>query len=247
MGMLGAGLFYLNYGDFIEANEYGDITGEFKAAEYAFDLNWGYAIDSVFSVGVTVSPVYSVFERYNSWGIAADAGLLYRSPNKLTSGAVMLRNLGTQFSTYYSPEREPLPFEVLAGISQKIKHAPFRLNLTLRNLQQFDLDAALPGEDIDPASGDKLYKNKFLEISSKSLDHVVAGVEFVPGKALSLRFGYNFRNRSEMKLGTRNTATGLSFGLGLDLGKLRIDYALASYHVAGMSHLITIAGNLDAF
>lgn len=246
-GVFGASLFYLNYGQFIEANEYGEITGEFQAAEYSFDINWAYQFDSTLTVGVSLSPVYSEFERYSSWGIAADAGILYLSPGKLTSAAITLRNLGTQLSTYYSPEKEPLPFEILAGVSQKIKHAPFRLNLTIMNLQQFDLDVALPDDETDPATGDKIYQNKFIEISSKSLDHVVAGVEFVPGKVLSLRFGYNFRNRAEMKLGTRNTATGLSFGVGLNMGKIRIDYGLASYHVAGMSHLITLSGDLNGF
>lgn len=246
-GSFAAGLFYLNYGDFIEANEYGDITGEFHAAEYTFDLSWGYRIDSVLSIGVNVRPIYSVFERYSSWGIATDAALLYISPGKLTSAAVLVRNLGTQLSTYYSPEKEPLPFEVMAGFTQKIQHAPFRLSLTLRNLQKFDLDVKQPGEETDPATGNKLYQKKFQEIASKSLDHIVAAVEFVPGKVFQIRFGYNFRNRAELKLGTRNTASGLTFGFGLNLGKLNLDYALANYHVAGVSHLMTLTTNLNNF
>lgn len=246
-GNLAAGIFYLNYGSFLEANEYGDITGEFQAAEYTFDLSWGYKIDSILSIGVNLRPVYSVFERYSSWGIASDAALLYTSPGKLTSAAVIIRNVGTQFSTYYSPDKEPLPFEVLAGFTQKIKHAPFRLNVTLRHLQKFDIDAILPGDETDPASGSKIYRNGFNELTSKALDHVVAGVEFAPGKALSLRFGYNFRNRSELKMETKSTASGLSFGLGLYLGKINIDYALASYHVSGMSHLLTVSADISSF
>ena len=247
IGTFSAGLFYLNYGDFIEADQYGTITGEFKAAEYTFDLSWGYQIDSTLALGVNIRPIYSVFERYNSWGIATDAALLYTARNQLTSAAIVVRNMGTQISTYYSPIKEPLPFEIMAGFTQKIKYAPFRVSLTLRNLQKFDLDAILPGEETDPTTGEKIYKNKFGELSSKSLDHVIAGIEFVPGKALSLRFGYNFRNRSELKLGTRNTTTGLSFGMGLALGKFNIDYAVASYHTAGISHLLTITSFIDNF
>jgi hypothetical protein len=247
LGGFSAGLFYLNYGNFIEADEFGEITGEFQAAEYTFDLSWGYRIDSTLSIGVSIRPIYSVFERYSSWGISSDAALLYTAGNQLTSAALVVRNFGTQISTYYSPDREPLPFEIMAGFSHKIKHAPFRLSATLRNLQTFDIDVVLPDDETNPTSGDKIYKNRFNELSSKSLDHLVAAVEFVPGKALSLRFGYNFRNRSELKLGTRNTATGLTFGLGLNLGKFTIDYGLASYHVAGMSHLLTLTSSLDNF
>jgi len=246
-GSIAVGLFYLNYGDFIEANEYGDITGEFQAAEYTFDLSWGYRIDSILSIGVNIRPIYSVLERYNSWGIATDAALLYTSPGKLTSAAFLIRNIGTQLSSYYSPEKEPLPFEVMAGVSQKIQHAPFRLSLTLRNLQKFDLDVIQAGEETNPATGKKVYPNKIQEIASKSLDHVVAAVEFVPGKVFQIRFGYNFRNRAELKLGTRNTASGLTFGIGINLGKLNLDYALANYHVAGVSHLMTLTTNLNNF
>ena len=244
LGNFSAGLFYLNYGDFIESNEYGDITGEFHAAEYTFDISWGYRIDSILSVGVSIKPIYSVFERYSSWGIATDAALMYLSPGQLTAATFVIRNMGTQLSTYYSPEREPLPFEIMAGFSQKIKHAPFRLSFTLRNLQRFDLDIVQPGDDTDPATGDKLYNSKFQELSLKSLDHLVAAVEFVPGKVVSLRFGYNFRHRAEMKLGTRNSASGLTFGLGLNLGKFVIDYALANYHVAGTSHMLSLTTQL---
>lgn len=246
-GSFATGIFYLNYGDFIEANEYGDITGEFHAAEYTFDLSWGYRIDSILSIGVNVRPIYSVFERYNSWGIATDAALLYLSPGKLTSGAFMIRNFGTQLSTYYSPDREPLPFELMAGFTQKIQHAPFRLSFTFRNLQKFDLDVVLPDDEIDPSTGNKLYDRKIQEIVSKSLDHLIAAVEFVPGKVINFRFGYNFRSRAELKLGTRNTASGLTFGFGLKFGDIRLDYALANYHVSGLSHLMTLSSNMNFF
>lgn len=246
-GNFAAGIFYLNYGNFIEANEYGEIIGEFQAAEYTFNLSWGYRIDSVLAVGVNLKPIYSVFERYNSWGIASDAALLYLSPGQLTSAALLIRNLGTQFSSYYSPEKEALPFEIMAGVTQKIRHAPFRLSFTFRNLQKFNLDVIQPGDAVDPTTGEKIYDSKLGKIASQSLDHLVAAVEFIPGKVIHFRFGYNFRNRAELKLGTRNTASGLSFGLGLHLGKLNLDYALANYHVAGISHLMTLTTNLSNF
>ncbi len=240
-GSFSAGLFYLNYGDFIEANEFGDITGEFNAAEYSFDLGWGYALDSTIFIGVNIKPIYSVFERYQSWGISGDAAVLYLTRNKLTAASLVIRNMGTQLSTYHSPQTEPLPFEIMAGVSQKIKYAPFRLSLTLRNLQKFDIDVIQPDAEVDPATGEKIYENSFQELAAKSFDHVVAAVEFIPGSAVSIRLGYNFRNRAELKLGTRNTASGLTFGLGLNLGKFKIDYGLANYHVAGISHLFSFS------
>ncbi len=247
LGTFSAQIFYINYGDFIEANEYGEITGSFQAAEYNLGISWGYQLDSTFSIGLSLKPIYSVFERYQSWGIAADAALLYRTSNKLFSAAIVARNLGTQISTYHNPTKEPIPFELLAGINYKIRHAPFNLSLSLLHLEKYNLDIIQPSDETDPATGEKLYKNNFEETALKALDHLGLGVEFVPGKAISFRFGYNFRRRSELKLGTRNSASGLSFGLGLRLKQFNLDYALANYHVAGVSHLLTLTTDLDDF
>ena len=246
-GTFSALLFYINYGDFIEANEYGDITGSFQAAEYNLGLSWGYELDSTFSIGLSLKPIYSVFERYQSIGIAGDAALLYRAPGQLFSAALVARNFGTQLTTYFSPTTEPIPFELLAGFSFKTQHAPFNLSLTLQHLEKYNLDLIQPSDETDPASGEKLYNNDFQEIALKTLDHVGLGVEFIPGKAVSFRFGYNFRRRAELKLGTRNTAAGLSFGLGLRLKQFNLDYSLANYHVSGVSHLLTITTDLDDF
>ncbi len=246
-GTFSARIFYLNYGNFIEANEYGEITGSFKAAEYNLGISWGLQIDSSFTVGLSVKPIYSVFERYNSWGIAGDAALMYKAPSNLVSAAIIARNFGSQLTTYYSPDREPIPFELLAGFNFKIKHAPFNLFLNLQHLEKYNLDIIQPGDEIDPATGEKVYKNNFQKTALKTLDHVGIGVEFIPGKAIHFRFGYNFRRRAELKLGTRNTASGMSFGLGLNLKNFKIDYSLANYHVSGVSHLLSLTTDLDNF
>lgn len=247
LGTFSAQIFYISYGDFIEANEYGDITGSFQAAEYNLGISWGFRPDSAISIGLSLKPIYSVFERYSSWGIAGDAAVLYHAPGSLFSAALVARNMGAQLTTYHNPEREPIPFELLAGFGYKIKYAPFNLAVNLSHLEKFNLDVIQPGDEIDPATGNKLYKNRFQETALKTLDHLGLGVEFVPGKAVSFRFGYNFRRRAELKLGTRNSASGLSFGLGLKLKQFNLDYTLASYHVAGTSHLLTVTTDLDDF
>lgn len=246
-GTFSARIFYLNYGDFIEANEYGEITGSFQAAEYNLGLSWGIQLDSAFTAGLSIKPVYSVFERYTSWGIAGDAALLYRPPGKLFSAGIVARNIGTQLTTYDSPLKEPIPFELIAGFNYKIKYAPFNIFLNLQHLEKYNLDIIQPGDVVDPATGEKVYAGKFQEVALKSLDHVGLGVEFIPGTAINFRLGYNFRRRAELKPTTRNSASGMSFGLGLNLKNFRIDYSLASYHVSGASHLLTITTDLDNF
>ena len=77
-GTFASGVHYINYGKFIRADETGKITGEFKAFELALNLFWARSIlDSLFTVGVNLKPVYSQLEKYKSFGLAFDAGINY--------------------------------------------------------------------------------------------------------------------------------------------------------------------------
>ncbi len=235
------GLQYINYGTFIEANEYGDILGNFSAAEYSLNLSYAYALDSLISVGVTVRPIYSILERYTSWGIASDFGIHYHSANNQFAFTLVARNLGTQLTTYATPNREKLAFEVLSGFNYKLKYAPFRLHFTARNLQQFNLR---PAEEA--LSGDATFMQKSGRNLTLALDHMVAAVEFVPGDVIAFRIGYNFLRRTELRMADYGGATGFSFGAGVNLGKFIIDYSLANYHVSGLTHSISLRANLAA-
>ncbi|MCX6227306.1 MAG: type IX secretion system protein PorQ, partial [Bacteroidia bacterium] len=150
------GIQYINYGTFIEANEFGDILGNFSAAEYSLNLTHSYALDSLLSVGITIRPIYSVLERYTSWGLGSDFGIHYHSANNRFAFTLVARNFGSQLTTYATPEREKLPFEVLSGINFKLKHAPFRLHLTARNLQRYNLR---PASEILPDSASFIKKS----------------------------------------------------------------------------------------
>ena len=61
LGNFAGGLHYINYGNFIAADQTGTITGEFRAAEYALNLIWSRPIDSLFHFGVNIKPVYLGF------------------------------------------------------------------------------------------------------------------------------------------------------------------------------------------
>lgn len=234
------GMQYINYGTFIEANEYGDILGDFSAAEYSLNLSYSYALDSLLTIGLTVRPIYSVLERYTSWGLGSDAGIHYHSANNQLAFTLVARNFGSQLSTYATPVREKLPFEILSGINFKLKYAPFRLHLTARNLQKYNLR---PASDVLPDDATIIAKSGRNVVLA--LDHVVAGVEFIPGDLIAIRIGYNFLRRTELRMTDYGGATGFSFGAGLNFGRMTIDYALASYHVSGMTHSISLHANLN--
>jgi hypothetical protein len=235
-GNFAAGITYLNYGSFTESDESGNITGSFRAAEYAMSLIWSHEVDSLFSFGVNLKPVLSHLESYSSFGIALDAGASYQSRNKLFSAGIVLKNIGVQITSYTGETREKLPFEIQAGVSQRLSHAPFRFSLTLRHLEKFDLTYTYD-ENIDQSGSSASSASGFGE---NLLRHMVIGTELIPHKNFYFSVGYNYQRRREMQIESKVSSVGFSWGFGINTSYLSLAFGRASYHLAGASNNITL-------
>ncbi len=198
IGTFAAGMHYINYGTFTAADPTGLITGNFYAAEYALNLFYSRPIDSAFRWGVNVKPIFSSLEHYTSSGIATDLGITYTFDNGLTTIAAVARNIGFQFKTYTNNDREPLPFELLLGITKRLEHAPFRVSITAHDLQQYNLRYNL-SEDLDNYYGiDTTQITNFSKFTDNLLRHFIFGIEFLPSKSFYISASYNYQRRSEM-------------------------------------------------
>jgi hypothetical protein len=235
-GNFAAGITYLNYGSFNESDESGNITGSFKAAEYAMSIIWSRTVDSVFSFGLNLKPVLSHLERYTSFGIALDAGASYQSCNKLFSAGIVMKNIGLQVTTYTGETRENLPFEIQAGVSQKLAHAPFRFSLTLRHLEKWDLthnyDETSDQEGTTASSASGFGENM--------LRHMLFGAELIPHKNFYFAAGYNYQRRREMQIESKVGTVGFSWGFGINTSYLSLGFGRAAYHLAAASNHITL-------
>jgi hypothetical protein len=244
-GMFSGGIQYINYGNFIAADEKGIISGEFKASEYALNLIYSRPIDSSFYLGVNVKPILSTLEKYTSFGIAADFGILYKNKENLFNAALVIKNLGTQIKGYTN-ERESLPFNIQLGISQKLRHAPLRFSVTLDHLEKPDLTYTVPENE---SSSDPFFEetkeSTIDQIADQIMRHIILGIEFSPLENLSLRAGYNYRRRQEMLIESKTSTIGFSWGFGIKISKFRISYGRATYHLAGATDHFSITTNLD--
>ena len=91
------GLHYVNYGKFNGASETGELTGTFGAAEYALNLIFSRTISQHLRAGINLKPIFSSFESYKSFGIAADAGITWISADNFLIFSFVARNFGSQF------------------------------------------------------------------------------------------------------------------------------------------------------
>ena len=240
IGNFAAGLTYLNYGSFTETDASGIITGKFYAAEYAFSMIYSREIDSLFSVGVNFKPVLSNLEKYTSFGFAFDLGASWHNRSNLFSTGLVVKNIGYQVTTYAGEPRQKLPFEIQAGISQRLAYAPFRFSFTLRHLEKFDLThqyitTASTG-NTNPMS------SEFIE---NLMRHFILGAELIPNKNFYLSAGYNYQRRRELKVDSNVSTVGFSWGFGINTSWLDIEFGRATYHLAGSSTHVSMIVKLD--
>jgi len=242
-----AGLHYLNYGSFQKADKDGIRTGSFQAAEYAVNLTVSRSLDSTFGIGVNFKPVYSQLYEYTSMGIAADVGLLYSDTSGLFSAALVLKNIGTQIIPYTTNHYEHLPFEIQLGATFKLEHAPFRFSIVAEHIDKPDLTYTLSPEDSRIIY--RYYQGNAQKSSlfDKVMRHMILGVELTPVQHFYLRAGYHYRRRQEMKVESRLSAVGFSWGFGIKLFKLYMNYGRGTYHLAGGTNHFSVRINFNEY
>lgn len=240
-GTFGAGIFFVDYGEWEETDIYGNRIGDFSVKEFVLNLTWSYQWHERLRVGTNLKPIYSVMETYKSLGLALDLGLQYSGNNDLFKAGLVIKNAGFQITTYTHNNQESLPFEIALGISQKLAHAPFRFSATYRHLQQFNIGYSV--EDNGSMTNDLVSPNT----GELFLRHFVFGLEFVPSENFYLMGGYNMQRRAEMKMTQNAGLVGFSWGAGIKISKFNISYSSARYHLSGRTNFFSISTSLNRF
>jgi len=235
IGNFAAGLTYLNYGSFKETDASGNITGNFTASEYAFSMIYSREIDSLLTVGVNLKPVLSHLEKYTSFGLAFDVGASYHNRSNRFSAGLVIKNTGYQITTYAGEPHQRLPFEIQAGVSQRLAYAPFRFSVTMRHLEKFDLTHKYK---VPVATGTTMPASS--EFFENLMRHLVLGVELIPHKNFYLCGGYNYQRRSELQVASKVSTVGFSWGFGINTTWMDIEFGRATYHLAGSSNHVSL-------
>lgn len=237
------GVNYVDYGTFEGRDEMGLLTGDFTGSEIAISFGYAYNIPwTDIYLGANAKVISSTLESYNSFGVAADIGAIYIDEDNDINIGLSLRNMGSQITTY-AGNYEPLPFEIIAGISQELENVPLRWHITLENLQQWNIAFSNPNRSEESIDGEVTEEK--VGFFNNALRHVILGAELFPGKAFNLRVGYNFRRGEELRIVDQRNFSGISAGLSLRFNKLRFDYSYSKYTLAANTSLFGLTINLQ--
>jgi hypothetical protein len=238
-----AGVTYINYGKFDGYDEFGNPTSSFSGGEVA--LSFGHARNIAwtnFYVGANVKLISSTLEQYSSFGVAADIGIMYVYEDWDLHITGVARNIGTQITPYDSVY-EPLPFELIFGISQTLENIPIRWHLTFENMQRWNVAFANPNRDeIDLEGNVKSEKINFID---NAFRHTIVGIELFPTGGFNIRLGYNLRRAEELRILERRAFAGLSAGFSIRLNKIRLSYAYSKYSTAASTSNFGLNLNLQ--
>ncbi len=244
------GVNYINYGEFVRADFLGNRDGTFRGGETAITIGAGRAINERMRVGVNAKLISSNLDIYRAMGLAFDAGFIYTNPDKQFSVGLVLKNMGTQLSSY-TDQSEPLPFDLQLAYSKRFAHLPFRLSITAHQLHQWDirLDEANADDPVIFLNQEQGETGPLAKSVDNFFRHFIFSGEFLigPEEKFKIRLGYNHLRRKELAVSEFRSLGGVSFGVGFQVSKFRFDYGLGYYHLAGATNHLGFSINLSSF
>jgi hypothetical protein len=225
VGDFGAGLRFLSWGAFEEANEFGERTGSFGAGDVALTVSGARAFRTRWRYGASLHVIHSRLATAQATALAVDAGVLYRIPAQQISLSASVNRLGRTVDSF-GVTRDRLPVDVRLGLTKQLRYLPLLLSITAYDLDQPG-DALPGGTPLD-----------------RVMAHVLLGGELTIHEAFRLRVGYNHRRREELGLSDGFEAAGLSAGFGLAIAPLHVSYAYQSWSSLGGLHWLTLRARL---
>ena len=222
-----AGVNFIDYGTIQQTDASGSLLGTFRPSDYVVQLSASRSYQEKFHYGITAKYVDSKYAIYHSNGIALDAGIAYYDSLKGLQVALLLQNMGLQLKAYQGTNSDVLPLDVQVGLTKRLSKAPVQFSVTAHHLQQFNLLY----DDTTFNRANDLPDNKHRAFSADNISrHFVFASEIFLGDRVSVTIAYNFLRRKELAVVTgANGVTGLSFGVGVMLGKFDLRFARGYY------------------
>ncbi len=247
-GTFGFGIQYIAYGNVDQTDEAGNITGKFNAGEMNAYAGYSYHFGKIFSAGANVKFIYSQLAQWSSVGMATDLAAMVNDTAHNVTAAIVAKNLGGVMKSYNKGVREPIPFDLQAGLSFGFKHVPFKFHLTFHDLYRWNIRYNNPA---DNNQSQLFVDSSQLKPKSYVVDnlfsHIIIGVEFNIKKVVRLEVAYNHERQQELALTTKRSIPGISFGLGLHIRQFDFSYGLEPMAQGQTLNYFTLSVNTAGF
>lgn len=242
-GIWAIGVTYINYGSFVETTPENIVLGSFSANDAACSGSYSYELTDRLKAGITGKFIYSGYERYTSWAIAVDLGLNYQNRENDFSAGLAIRNIGGQI-TSFGEQRTKMPWDISLGISQKLRHAPFRFSLTAQNLNNWNSKSYVEDNKNDTAGDLILKRDNFLLNLAK---HFIIGAEFLPNDNFYIAAGFNANVQSDFAISGKKGIYGFSLGGGFAVKQFIFDASYFQRSHKGGTFIVGVTTNFDKF
>jgi len=231
----GAGVQFINYGNFKEALPDNTIIGDFTANDMSFNGFFAYDLSDRWRGGATGKFIYSALDAYSSIALAVDLGLSYYNADKGFSSALAFKNLGGQLKAY-TDERVKIPWDVQLGLTQRLAHAPFRFSMTLYNLNRWKFNY------IDATGGAEAIVNE--KFGRVFFNHFIFGLDFIPTENFWLGIGFNPKVNGDMKRQGGGGFGGFTAGGGICIKRFDVGFTYLNYYPSAASFQLSLGINV---
>lgn len=235
---------HVGYGKFRGADETGTETGDFYAGDIALGVGWGRELSENFSIGANFRLIFSNMEAYNSFGFAVDVAGSYYNPDKNLSLTLLAKNIGSELKPYTKGHYERIPFDLQFAISQRLQHVPLRYHISLHSLYRWNMNYYgydNPFMEMDAITNTLIYPTKASQFFDNFFRHFIFGVELEPSKYFSLQFAYNHNAHQEMKVVSRKSFAGFSYGFQLNIKGVRFGFSRLHFAPGNTPNCLSLA------
>lgn len=234
-----AGIRYLNYGEISGYEQDGTPTGSFTPMDIVAEGTYSHDFTYRLRGGINLKMIYSSYEQYSAFAIAADVGINYYDDEHDMSLSAVLKNMGGQVKRF-DESYDRLPFDIQLGWMKGFGGGPISLSVTAWNLTNWKLHYYEHTED-------EGVKEKELKIGfgKNFFRHFIFGLQYQPSDRFYANLAYNYKVRSDMSSYQRNFFSGFSIGMGIRTRTFSVGAAYAMPHKSGSTLLINLGLQLS--
>lgn len=241
------GIRYVDYGKFQGYTESEQYTGSFTAKDMVAEAIYTRWLSPHWSCGVATKIIYSVYEKYQSAGMAFDIGFSYHNIEKGVTAALVCRDAGFQFKGYYSIDGsqrfESLPVNLMLGLSYRLPKLPVRFSFTYHNIQKWDLSFSTSSAVSDVMSESSSARQGI----DMFFRHTIWSLEVIPTNYLYFVVAYNHRRHQDMAIASKRSIAGFSFGAGFSVKQFSVGFSILPYQAGKVGFNIDFSIDMAAF